>query len=57
MYYSSYQDDWLERLGLHLAQSPVDHWCIFDNTASGAACRNALTLLDVLGRGRPLRSS
>jgi uncharacterized protein YecE (DUF72 family) len=45
IYYSSYEEEWLKRLASSV-QSSAEHWCIFDNTASGAACRNALTLLD-----------
>ena len=45
MYYSSYDKQYLERLRVRLHTSLVDTWCIFDNTASGAACANALELL------------
>jgi uncharacterized protein YecE (DUF72 family) len=41
-YRSSYSDDYLDKLGARL--EPGD-WCIFDNTASGAALPNALELL------------
>jgi uncharacterized protein YecE (DUF72 family) len=45
-YYSSYDSEYLNRLALRLdilaTRSRV--WCIFDNTASGAAVRNALEL-------------
>ncbi|GAB6386789.1 DUF72 domain-containing protein [Stutzerimonas marianensis] len=46
VYYSSYEPDWLERLDARLAEAPSDvpQWCIFDNTASGAATANALAL-------------
>ena len=48
MYYSSYDHASLERLADRIRQvrkAPV--WCIFDNTARGAATRNAI---DLLGR-------
>ncbi|MES3023581.1 MAG: DUF72 domain-containing protein [Pseudomonadota bacterium] len=48
IYYSSYSDDYLAAM----AQDSAVHnaagrtvWCIFDNTASGAAVANGLTLL------------
>jgi uncharacterized protein YecE (DUF72 family) len=48
MYYSSYSADFLDCLATRLAQhatlAPV--WCIFDNTAAGAAQINALDLLE-----------
>lgn len=51
MYYSAYSMEFLERLAArllqHLSQTPLVY-CIFDNTASGAALDNALTLLDLL---------
>ena len=47
-YYSSYEDDYLDALASRLRQD-VDAgrevWCIFDNTAAGAAAQNALDLL------------
>ena len=47
IYYSSYPDDYLAQLGADIATHqaagrPV--WCIFDNTASGAAVPNALAV-------------
>jgi uncharacterized protein YecE (DUF72 family) len=47
VYYSAYSDDELTRLAADLAGGPEHSWCIFDNTASGAALRNALTLLSL----------
>ncbi|MEB0041035.1 MULTISPECIES: DUF72 domain-containing protein [unclassified Pseudomonas] len=47
MYYSNYDDDRLSALALelqHSAQDSVPNWCIFDNTAQGAAIGNALAL-------------
>ncbi len=50
MYYDAYDDSYLEGLARHLVEyarhAPV--WCIFDNTAAGAATLNALRLLDLL---------
>ncbi|MET0322576.1 MAG: DUF72 domain-containing protein [Duganella sp.] len=42
MYYSSYPDAYLDQVAAYLASR--DGWCIFDNTAAGAALGNALTL-------------
>jgi uncharacterized protein YecE (DUF72 family) len=44
-YYSAYSDDFLSRLAEHLRQLLTTAWCIFDNTASGAALGNALELI------------
>lgn len=44
MYYSSYSAAWLERLAAEMLAQTCDVWCIFDNTASGAALGNALEL-------------
>jgi len=47
MYYSAYDDAYLQRLAVELAgraaTAPV--WCIFDNTATSAGIANALHLL------------
>jgi uncharacterized protein YecE (DUF72 family) len=48
IYYSSYADDDLDALANRLRDDVAagrETWCIFDNTASGAAARNALDLL------------
>ncbi len=53
VYHSSYADQWLQSLAEQLedcARSGVPCWCIFDNTASGAALENALTLQVMLRR-------
>ena len=53
IYHSVYSTEWLERLADELrrcVQSGVPCWCIFDNTASGAAVDNALTLQSMLPR-------
>ena len=45
-YYSAYESDYLAQLGDKLRETPADDlWCIFDNTALGAATENALALL------------
>ena len=46
IYYSSYGDKDLARYRQQLDQASPDSWCIFDNTASGAALPNALATLD-----------
>lgn len=52
-YYSSYSDEFLNRLARDLLVQAVNAsvWCIFDNTASGNAIRNAL---DLRTRVRPV---
>jgi uncharacterized protein YecE (DUF72 family) len=46
MYYSEYETAFLERLALRLLQTKAEQtWCIFDNTVSGAAAGNALTVM------------
>lgn len=42
MYYSSYDQTFLRDLAGRLRRTPAGSWCIFDNTASGAAAKNAL---------------
>jgi uncharacterized protein YecE (DUF72 family) len=45
IYYSAYDDDWLDALAERLGgQAQTPSWCIFDNTASGAATADALAL-------------
>ncbi len=50
IYWSRYESAWLEERAQALRQWPegVDGWCIFDNTASGAAISNALALKAML---------
>lgn len=48
MYHSSYSEDFLDQVQQQLRRHQSDGrtvWCIFDNTASGAALPNALSLL------------
>jgi uncharacterized protein YecE (DUF72 family) len=46
VYWSTYETAWLRERAQELAQLPAhaDRWCIFDNTAAGAALPNALQL-------------
>ena len=51
IYYSTYDDAYLDALATRLgelAREARDVWCIFDNTALGAATANALGLMDRL---------
>jgi uncharacterized protein YecE (DUF72 family) len=49
MYYSAYPEIYLQRLAATIAQQQTKEvWCIFDNTASGAALGNAQTLRRLL---------
>ena len=52
IYYSSYEDDYLDTLAgrlQSLQRARIPTWCIFDNTALGAATGNALSLIKLLG--------
>ncbi|HET9146648.1 MAG TPA: DUF72 domain-containing protein [Acetobacteraceae bacterium] len=49
MYHSEYDAAHIARMATLLAESPAaERWCIFDNTASGAALGNTLALQDML---------
>jgi uncharacterized protein YecE (DUF72 family) len=49
VYYSSYSAEELDALRDRLKRDDADErWCIFDNTASGAAAANAIALLQLL---------
>ncbi len=50
IYYSDYPADYLAALAASIRDCAVPAWCIFDNTAAGAATANALDLLEALGR-------
>lgn len=55
VYYSPYETPLLEQLATRLLQAEADGadcWCIFDNTASGAAVGNALELQRLLEERR-----
>lgn len=58
MYYDAYAAPYLERLAQRLIDMSqrAAVWCIFDNTAAGAATANALTLLERLHDRRDHRS-
>jgi uncharacterized protein YecE (DUF72 family) len=46
VYYSAYPETYLQALAATIAQHPAKEiWCVFDNTASGAALGNAHTLM------------
>ena len=46
VYHSSYSEHWLKELACDIPKDSLaaDVWCIFDNTASGGAIQNAITL-------------
>jgi uncharacterized protein YecE (DUF72 family) len=48
VYYSSYDDVVLRRLASDVLGQNGETWCVFDNTASGAAAANALSLLGII---------
>jgi uncharacterized protein YecE (DUF72 family) len=50
IYYSTYSDLYLAALAerLHTTDTRSGVWCIFDNTASGAAAKNALVLTETV---------
>jgi len=47
-YYSSYSTERLQDLAVRIAAGPGEVWCIFDNTALGAATPNALALRELI---------
>lgn len=60
IYHSNYSDAYLDGLAMELVQHQKAGrcvWCIFDNTASGAAIGNALHVLDDLARASPSLAS
>ncbi len=55
IYYSSYPTELLQALAARLRRAEAEGaqaWCIFDNTAAGAAAGDALALLRALEEGR-----
>ncbi len=54
VYYSSYSERQIEQLAATLStyRNTANAWCIFDNTALGAATENTLTLAHKLGQLR-----
>jgi uncharacterized protein YecE (DUF72 family) len=59
MYYSDYTEAFLESMAQAIAQQhqQADVWCIFDNTASGAALGNARSLDSLLKTQAPTGDS
>ena len=53
VYYSAYDSEYLEAIAekLSAAAQSAEVWCIFDNTAEGAATTNALDVLDRVRAG------
>jgi uncharacterized protein YecE (DUF72 family) len=49
IYYSEYDGEELASYATLLKSCPASAWCIFDNTASGAAILNALDMLALVG--------
>ena len=52
MYYSAYDAAFLDWLEARLLAAGAGAWCIFDNTANGAATVNALALLERVSQPR-----
>jgi uncharacterized protein YecE (DUF72 family) len=53
IYASSYDAHALAAVATSLRAADVPSWCIFDNTAAGAATADALTVLDAIARDAP----
>ena len=51
VYRSAYSAGYLDALSRKLAAAAAPAWCVFDNTAAGAATADALALLDRLAAG------
>ena len=56
-YWSRYEDGYVEALAPTLlrAAAAAEAWCVFDNSASGAALANALDLHALIAASRPAR--
>jgi uncharacterized protein YecE (DUF72 family) len=52
-YYSAYAPAALDALAARVRRAAAPTWCVFDNTASGAATTDALALLDRLAAPAP----
>jgi uncharacterized protein YecE (DUF72 family) len=48
LYYSEYSAETIAEIARDLSAAAVPAWCIFDNTAAGAATSNALTLMGAM---------
>jgi uncharacterized protein YecE (DUF72 family) len=58
IYYSAYPETYLQVLAASIEQQQAkDIWCIFDNTASGAALGNAQTLMRLANHSSPNQQS
>ena len=57
-YYSAYSEKVISQLAENLRRLTTSHtaWCIFDNTASGAALANALELISDLEESGTFRT-
>lgn len=58
MYYSAYSGPQLEELFLDLqgwSEQGIEAWCVFDNTALGAALPNAMTMRSLVENATPYR--
>ncbi|HEY0353557.1 MAG TPA: DUF72 domain-containing protein, partial [Enterovirga sp.] len=53
MYFSEYGADFLSDLAKRVAGAAIEAWCMFDNTASGAALGDALTLQNLVCSAPP----
>ncbi len=55
MYYSAYSPAALKAMAQDIKRKKptADYWCMFDNTASGAAAENALDLARLMARQLP----
>jgi len=55
IYWSSYDDEWLQSRADELLRwsDQADQWCIFDNTASGAAAEDALAFQALTSQASP----
>jgi uncharacterized protein YecE (DUF72 family) len=51
VYYSDYPPEQIAEVARGLLEAPSPAWCIFDNTALGAATGNALALKEMLSAG------
>jgi uncharacterized protein YecE (DUF72 family) len=52
IYYSAYDADAVVAIAASMRASSQPAWCVFDNTAAGAATANALALTDLLDADR-----
>lgn len=55
-YWSRYTLEYLDALAASLRTATTTAWCVFDNTAAGAAAENACELFDMVGHAEALPS-